>query len=69
MSHTARRPHSSHAYWFKENVKWVRNSLWRGGYTNLKPGEGSVKLKKRKTGFMEGDLFFLYERATWWRYV
>lgn len=25
---------------------------------------GRAKLKKRKTEFMEGDLFFSYERAT-----
>lgn len=38
--------------------KSARKPLWRGKGT----GEGSVKLKKRKAGFMEGDLFFLYEQ-------
>jgi len=48
----------------KKKLNESETSLWRGGYTNLKPGEGSMKLKKRKTGLMEGDLFFSYERAT-----
>lgn len=62
MSRAARRPRSSRAIGLKEKLnKSTRENLY--DVEDGAKGEDSVKLKKRKTGFMMGDLFFSYERT------